>query len=341
MLDFRTAQVFGLLLRTLPFVLLRLAVYIGITVAYVVAVGIGSGFGYVAGKVGGNGAGGAGWGGFIGFAIVSGLLFWAREYLLYMVKAGHIAVLVELMDGRTIPGGKSQIDYGTSIVKQNFATSSMLFGLNQLLRGILQAFNRVTVSIASWLPIPGLDALVKLVDAIINTALSHLDQVILAQILRASSKAGPANAVNPGSSNPGAVNSGAVNPWAVARDSVVLYAQNYKGVLKNAAFLTLAIWVLTLLIFIVVFAPIAALVGLFHVHAGIWPFALTLIAALSLKAALIDPFAMVALLQVYDKVTAGQTPNPEWIAKLEGISSKFRELTQKANDAVTQPMPAR
>jgi len=244
-------------------------------------------------------------------------LYWAREYLLYLVKAGHIAVLVELMDGRPIPAGKGQIDYATNIVKQHFATSSMLFGLNQLIRGILRAFNRITVSIASWLPIPGLDALVKLVDAIINTSLSHLDQVILAQILRKQTD----------------------NPWAIARDSTVLYAQNYKGVLKNAAFLTFVIWGLTLVILLLVAAPIAALIGLFHIHAGFVTFALALIAALSLKAALIDPFAAVALIQVYDKITAGQTPNPEWSAKLESISGKFRELTQKAR-AVGTPPPA-
>ena len=316
MLDFRTREIFSLLLRTLPFLLLRLAVYLGITIAYVLAVGVGSGIGLVVGKVGGGGGAGAGWGAFAGFVIVTGLLYWAREYLLYLVKAGHIAVLVELMDGRAIPDGKGQIDFASNIVKQHFATSSMLFGLNQLIRGILRAFNRLTVSIAQWLPIPGLDVLVKLVDAVINTSLSHLDQVILAQILRAR----------------------ATNPWATARDSVVLYAQNYKGVLKNAAFLTLIIWALTLLIFIVVFGPIAALIGLFHVHAGWWTFALALVAALSLKAALIDPFAMTALLQVYDRITAGQTPNPEWSAKLEGISAKFRELTQKA-DTVMPPSP--
>lgn len=318
MFDFRTGRIFGLLLRTLPFLLLRLMVYIGITVAYIIAVGVGSGIGLVMGKVAGNGGTGAGLGGFVGFAIVTGLLFWAREYLLYLVKAGHIAVLVELMAGRTIPGGRSQIDYARDIVKQQFATSSMLFGLNQLIRGILRAFNRLTVSIASWLPIPGLDGLVKVVDAVVNTSLSHLDQVILAQILRTRS----------------------ANPWATARDSVVLYAQNFKGVLKNAAFLTLFVWVLTLVIFLVVFTPIVALIGLFHVHAGFWSFALTLIAALSLKAALIDPFAMIALLQVYDRVTEGQTPNPEWIAKLEGMSTQFRELTQKAKDAVSPPAGA-
>ena len=317
MLDFRTGQIFGLLMRTLPFVLLRLVVYIGITVVYIIAVGVGSGIGLVVGKAGGRGGAGAGWGALTGFVIVTGLLYWAREYLLYLVKAGHVAVLVELMDGRAIPDGKGQIDYATNIVKQHFATSSMLFGLNQLIRGILRAFNRLTVSIASWLPIPGLDVLVKLVDAVVNTSLSHLDQVILAQILRTRS----------------------TNPWATARDSIVLYAQNYKGVLRNAAFLTLIIWGLTLVIFLIVFAPIAALIALFHVHAGIWSFALAMIAALSLKAALIDPFAMTALLQVYDKITQGQTPNPQWIAKLEGMSSKFSELTRKATDAAT-PTPS-
>lgn len=322
MFDFRTGQIFGLLIRTLPFVVLRIIVYVGITIAYVVAVGVGSGIGLLFGKIGGGGGAGAGIGGLIGFGIVSGLLFWAREYLLYLVKAGHIAVLVELLDGRTIPGGKSQIDYATAIVKQHFATSSMLFGLNALIRGILRVFNRITVSIASWLPIPGLDVLVKLVDAVINTSLSHLDQVILAQILRKNS-----------------VDAGAGNPWAIARDSTVLYAQNYKGVLKNAAFLTFIIWGLTLLILLLVAAPIAALIGLFHVHAGIWTFALAVIAALSLKAALIDPFATVALIQVYDKLTAGQTPNPEWTAKLESMSGKFRELTQKARE-MTSPPPA-
>ena len=315
MLDFRTGQIFSLLMRTLPFLLLRIVVYIGITIAYVLAVGIGGGMGYLFGKIGGNSGGGAGIGGFVGFAIVSGLLYWARQYLLYLVKAGHIAVLVELLDGRPIPAGKGQIDYATGIVKQHFATSSVLFGLHQLVRGILRVFNRITVSIASWLPIPGLDVVVKLVDAVINTGLGSLDQVILAQILRQKAQ----------------------NPWAVARDSIVLYAQNYKGVLKNAAFLTFIIWGLTLLIWLLVAAPIAGLIGLFHVHAGFWTFVLALIAALSLKAALIDPFAAVALIQVYDKITAGQTPNPDWVAKLDSMSAKFRELTQKARDAGANP----
>ena len=316
MVDFRVGQIFGLLVRTLPFFALRLAVYLGITLAYAIGIGLGGGLGLLFGKVGGASGVGTFWGALIGFGLVTGVLYWAREYLLYLVKAGHIAVLVELMEGRDVPAGKGQIAYARGIVQQRFKESSMLFGLHSLIKGILRVFNRTVASIANLLPIPGLDALVKIVDAVINTSLTYLDEVILAEILRQRS----------------------ANPWATARDCVVLYAQNYKGMLRNAAFLTFIVWGLTLLIFLVVIGPIAAFVAT-HPHvAGIWTFVLAVIAALSLKAALVDPFAMTALLQVYTKLIAGQTPSPEWAARLDGMSGKFRELAQRAG--ATPPVAA-
>jgi len=318
MLDFRIGRTLALLARTAPFLLLRLAIYFGIALAYVLAVAIGGGIGALFGHIGGQGAGGGGFGALIGFAAVSGVLYWAREYLLYLVEAGHVAVLVALLDGKPLPAGKGQLAWGSEVVRAHFATSSMLFGLNQLIRGVLRAFDRMTQGIAAWLPIPGLDSLAKLVDAIVRTGLGRLDQVILAQILRR----------------------GDDEPWAVARDSVVLYAQNAKGALKNAVFLTLVIWGLTLLVLVAAAAPVAAMLAVFHVHAGIATFALAVIAALCLKAALIDPFATLALLQAYDRITRGQAPNAQWSAKLETMSAKFRELAQRARDAVRAPAAA-
>ena len=55
-----------------------------------------------------------------------------------------------------------------------------------------------------------------------------------------------------------------------------------------------------------------------------------------LKAALVDPLAMAALMQVFFKVTEGQTPDPQWSAKLEGMSDKFKELKDKAE--LTPPL---
>ena len=61
-IDFRVGQIFGLLMRTLPFFALRLAVYLGITVAYVIAVGVGGGIGLLFGTVGGASCVGTFWG---------------------------------------------------------------------------------------------------------------------------------------------------------------------------------------------------------------------------------------------------------------------------------------
>ncbi len=69
-------------------------------------------------------------------------------------------------------------------------------------------------------------------------------------------------------------------------------------------------------------------------------FASAVIAALSLKAPPIDPFATVALIQVYDKVGAGQSPDPEWTARLESMSGKLRELTHQARDMPAAAPPA-
>src|ERR1700742_1799130 len=114
MWDFSFGRALAMTLETLPFVVLRLIVYIGIALAYVLTVGIGGAVGWGFGHLGqgtGAPAGGAFWGGAIGFGLVSGVLYFAREYVLYMVKAAHISVLVQVYDRQPIPGGQSQIAY--------------------------------------------------------------------------------------------------------------------------------------------------------------------------------------------------------------------------------------
>lgn len=317
MIDFKLGQIFGLLLRTSPYLLLRLAVYLGITLAYVLVTGVGASIGFLLGKAGASPQGGAAWGALMGFGLVSGILYWVREYLLYLVKAGHIAVLAELLEGNEIPAGRGQLEHGAAVVKERFVESSVLFGVDQLVKGILRVINRMTMRLTNFLPIPGLEPLVKLANAVLTTSLTYVDEVILAHAIRTRSN----------------------NAWASGRDAVVLYAQNYKAMLKNAFFLTFIVWGLTLLIFLVVLGPVAALVTLFPGIAGFWAFALALVTALALKAALVDPLAMTALMQVFFKVSAGQAPDPEWSGKLEGWSGKFRELKDKAAGAMPQVAP--
>lgn len=308
MTDFSVSKVFALLGKTSSFLVFRFLVYFGITLAYVIGTGAGVGIGYGIGSIGGDGATGGVYGGFFGFGIIGVATYFIREYLLYIVKAGHIAVLVEAMDGREIPSGRAQIDHATKVVKERFVESSVLFGVDQLIKGVLKAFNRVFFTIASILPIPGLEGLVKFLNTVVNLSLTYLDEVILAYNIRTNSQ----------------------NPWASSRTALVLYAQNYKSFLKNAVFLAIMVWVLTFIVFLIVLLPAGALVALVPGSAGMLTLAIAVVFAWAVKQAVIEPFAMTALMLAFFKVTEGQEANPEWESKLDGVSNKFGELKTKA-----------
>ena len=110
--------------------------------------------------------------------------------------------------------------YGANTVKTHFTESSVLFGVDQLIKGVINALARILRGIESILPVPGLDTMVNLINAIMRMSLTYVDEIILAYLLRTRS----------------------LNPWEAAQDGLVLYAQNYRHLLKNAAWLTMLIW---------------------------------------------------------------------------------------------------
>ena len=318
MKDFSLRQVLGLLAKTTPFLVFRFLIYFGITLGYFLMTGAGAGMGYFVGSIGDDPGAASVWGGIFGFGAASAVMYFLREYLLYLVKAGHIAVLVELMDGKDIPGGRGQIDYAQRAVRERFAQSSILFALDQIIKGVLKAFNRTFFTIATLLPIPGAGGIVKFINTIINLSLTYLDEVILAYNLRTRSE----------------------NPWKSSQEALVLYAQNYKSFLKNAFFLAFVIWGLTFAVFLVILAPVAGLVALLPGTAGPLTVLVALVFAWGVKQAVIEPIAMTSLMHVFFKVTEGQTPNPEWEARLDKLSGKFSSLKEKAKSWVPdRPVP--
>jgi hypothetical protein len=92
MWDFSISQTMSIMFRTMPFIIFRMVVFFGITFAYIAATGIGAGVGFGVGNIFSDtdgAAGGAMWGGVFGFGAVSVAVYWIREYILYIVKAGH------------------------------------------------------------------------------------------------------------------------------------------------------------------------------------------------------------------------------------------------------------
>ena len=319
MWDFNIAGAFRLMVRSLPFILLRMAVYFGITLGYILVTGVGAGVGYGVGGFGDEGfrANTTMWGGFAGFGIFGAIMYWAREYILYIVKAGHIAVLVELINGQPLPEGRGQIEHASTVVKERFPQASVLFAIDQLIKGVIRAITGLVRGILTFLPIPGAQQLGGILSALLRVAVGFIDEVILAYAIHTKSD----------------------NAWMSAKEALVLYGQNYKVMLKNAAWLAIIVYGLSFLVFILMLAPAALVV---YLMPGAWSAGGVVFAVLfawSFKAALLEPFAITCMMQVYFRTIKDQKPNPEWEAKLEQMSGKFRKFKERALGA-DQPKTA-
>lgn len=310
MWDFSISRSLGLMVRTMPFVLLRLGVYLGITLAYILAAGTGAGIGWGIGGFGDEGfrATSAFWGGAIGFGLVGAVVYWFREYILYLVKAGHIAVLVHKLDDEPLPEGRSQIAHAQAEVRQRFAEASVLFAIDQIVKGVLRAISSLVRGVLSLLPLPGIKGLVSIVHAILRIAVGFIDEVILAHAIRTR----------------------ATNPWESARTALVLYGQNHRVMLKNAVWLALFVYGLSVLVFVVMLAPAAAIAWVMPGGLAATGVVIALLLAWSIKTALIEPFAVTCMMQVFFQTTEGQSPDPEWEARLDGMSDRFGELKERA-----------
>src|SRR5699024_1098180 len=141
--------------------------------------------------------------------------------------------------------GQSQIGYAGAAVKSRFAESSVLFAIDQLVKGVVTAITGMVRGMLTILPLPGVQQLAGILHAFLRVALGFMDELILARMIRTS----------------------AANPWQSAKESVVLYGQNYKVMLKNAAWLAVIIYLLSFLVFLLMLAPAGVAV---YLMPGTW-----------------------------------------------------------------------
>lgn len=306
--DFSISRTISILSQTMPFILLRLATYFGIALVYILATGTGAGLGYGIGRLGDDATTYGLYGGIAGFGFVSVLLYWAREYILYLVKAGHIAVMVRILDGEPLPSGQSQIAHARQEITERFVESSALFALDQIIKGVISVLTGILNLAGSFVPIPGLHGLIGLINGIIRMSLTYVDEIILAYNIRTRSD----------------------NPWQSSKDALILYAQNGGNMMKNAVWLSIFMWLLSLIIFLMILGPAFTLVYLLPGSPSAFGFGLAVISAWSVKAAVLEPFAIAALMQAYFRKIEGQVPDPEWDERLSRASDKFRELKDRA-----------
>jgi hypothetical protein len=122
--------------------------------------------------------------------------------------------------------------------------------------------------------------------------------------------------------------------WQASKEGVILYAMAWKTLLRNAAFLAGLSMVSLALFWLVLAAPVwiatASLPAQFRtavVIAG-------LVLAFLVKFATSDAVGLAATIAAYEEATRDLTPDPVWEAKLDGVSSKFRDLSDRAAQAL-------
>ncbi len=291
----------SLLKKTIPFIILQLGIYATIAVLTIIYFCIMGGFAYLF-------KGGAALIFLISFGTYFGVLYFIREYILYLVKAGHIYVLTYLYYHGTLPENTNQVEFGKNMVKSQVKDISILFGIDQIVKGVLRSLNRTVVRIADWLPIPGLDTVVSIIMKIINMSVTYVDEAILSYSLSKKDE----------------------NPWISAKTGIVLYAQSYKKLLQSAILLGIIGFATFVIVLVIMMIP-GGILTKFFPKIGFFVGISILFASYLIKLAVYNPLALTMMIITYHKSIKDMVPNPDWEQKLDQISSKFRQLKEKAS----------
>lgn len=303
---------FDIFLRTLPYVLMRALVYLVFGLGMLVFLGIIFLVGLLLNGI------------FPGSALpmvilvvialggLFGILQLAKRYVLYLVKIGHVAVITELVTVGELPADTNQFSYGKDQVISHFGSASALFVVDQLVSSTVR-------QILGWLgaaggcanEIPGLNAVVSIIRAVLQIAADYIDESVMSYILQHRE----------------------TDIWQAAADGLVLYVQNWKKLLVSAAVLALIIALLGVVVFMLVLVPFLGFAqtqpesarGLYYVIG----FVLAIIAAGVFKSLVVDPMATVGMVVTYNEAIEGQTPSIDTSAQMAAVSSKFRQIQTK------------
>lgn len=301
-MTFHFREALGILIKTSPYLLIRTLIY----GALGVGIGLYIGLLLLIGKVFGGGGAVIF---LIGLALLWGLLRLAKQYALYLINAGHIAVITEIIQKGSLPEGVNQFQYGKELVTRMFKEVSVLFLIDRLVDGTIRAINRTVADITDILPLPGMDGLTKIANSVIDFSLTYLDETILSYNLAR----------------------GKENIWESAKRGVILYAQNWKPVLVTAAGCAVANVVAFIAVCLVLLLPFGLLAAMTSNETLKWfwlAFAIAL--AYGFKQAVFKPFFQISIILTFNNAIKGQVPNPEWESRLEMVSEKFIELKDKA-----------
>jgi hypothetical protein len=256
---------------------------------------------------------------FIGFLVPGYAWKLFIRYGLYLLKAGHIAVLTELITVGQVQGHAGEpggmFAHGKRVVTERFGEVNAMFALDALIKGVVLTFNRTLDWVASILPIPGMASLTNLVNLVLRATTSYVDETIFSYSLAR----------------------GDDNRFRSARDGLVYYAQNAEVVLKTGAYIVVLDIILSAAAWVLCLLP-AGLLAYLLPPGGTGQLAIIALAVLvgfNVRAAFLHPFFLIMVMIKFHLTVRGQAIRPEWDTQLQNVSSGFEQLVRQAGEAFT------
>lgn len=246
---------------------------------------------------------------FVLWACIAAVLrFFLMHYFGYLVKAGHVAVVTEILVSGEVP--PDQVYYGVERVKERFLTTNVYFTIDKLVSSAVRQLQSAVGKVGGMLDfIPGMSSITSFAQMFIDIALGYVDECCLAWTFYNDKQ--------------GAFKSSA--------DGVVIYFQNWKHLLKGALFTSLKAVAFSFVSFILLFIPVGLLFRALEWNLLIGVVVVLLITAV-LKFAVLDSLIMISMMSSYFEVATSTVITFDLYEKLCKISSKFKNLFDKARD---------
>ena len=297
--------------KTFAYTVHRLLVSAGIGFAYLGALLFGAGIGFAIGGRLGSAGYVAGIGALSGLVFLGWLVFRYQKKLNFTVKGGSIALFVELVEGRTVPNGRKQINHARAIVEKRFGQAAVLFDIDQKIDGVLHSLMRKYTVFGQRLPVFDNVWITRIIDGLLSLPLAYSHDAIIAFCIK--NKSDPV--------------------WHSVQQAMVLYAQNFNKFLKNSLWLNVLVLIAWLAVFLLVWVPVGWAFELLPASiSALWQVVFTLILSWIVKAAYLDPIALGSMIQLFFEMIDGQTANSDWEKKLDLDSPDYREIKARASE---------
>ncbi len=283
----------------MPFMLYRLVVCLGLAFAFLFAALAGAGtliaFASFSAKPGGMANSGA----VVGMCALAFLLYRYRARLFFNIKAGHLALLAELVGGGKLPQGKQLIELAKQRASQRFPQVADYLELSEAVQQVLYA---LPAKHCPYLSRIANKNLANIFGELAGRFAQTGDQALLALSFVAKE----------------------ATPWQAARTGLVLQLRHFDLLSKNRLYLLAFEYLGLLFAYLAMRYPVDSAVSLLPVDVGVWRTVFALIFAWSLKAAFLEPIATNALAELYfnlakQEVSASEAETDELMSYSEAF----------------------